>query len=516
MDSAITGTRVLTIDLEAAIGRPYPANALTPSDARNESAVSGGRGRLPRRPSCRASTPTFWTVATQADFLKGDVENLSIDSDGRVFLGPATTQVAETSAPFLWTLLAGADGTLWAGSGNEGQVLKIARDGKTSTFFDAPEMEVHAHRAGARRRPLRRHVARRQDLPGRRGRHVEDVLRSRRQVHLGARRRRRRRRSSPPPARRATSTRSRPTARASLFYKTNTTNVVSLAIDKAGNLLAGTESPGRIFRIDRERQGVRPARLVVQGDPRAEARRRRHDLRRGVQRPAGRRGPLGPVNRGDPPTPPLARRCRPSPPKSPASPSSTPRRRVARRIGGAGVAAAQSEGGDLPHPPRRLVGHHVGSGRRLAVRRADRARRVAAGRHRQGRQDVPPRRAIRRARRCSTRAAARQVTALVRDAAGRIVAATSNPGKMFALVVRTRAPSGTYESDVRDAGTVATWGAIRWRAAAAAGRGRDHHALRQHRDARRNLERLVEGLCRRRTASRSRARTRATCSGAPC
>ena len=23
-----------------------------------------------------ASTPTFWTVSTQADFLKGDVENL--------------------------------------------------------------------------------------------------------------------------------------------------------------------------------------------------------------------------------------------------------------------------------------------------------------------------------------------------------------------------------------------------------------------------------------------------------
>jgi hypothetical protein len=66
------------------------------------------------------------------------------------------------------------------------------------------------------------------------------------------------------------------------------------------------------------------------------------------------------------------------------------------------------------------------------------------------------------------RAAARQVTALVRDSAGRIVASTSNPGKVFALS-SGRAQSGTYESDVRDAGTVATWGAIRWRATAAAG-----------------------------------------------
>src|SRR5260370_34760633 len=84
-----------------------------------------------------ASTPTFWTVSTQADFLKGDVQNLSIDSDGRVSLGPVTTQVAETSAPFLWTVLARPDRTLWAGTGKQGKVLKIGRDRRTSVFVDA-------------------------------------------------------------------------------------------------------------------------------------------------------------------------------------------------------------------------------------------------------------------------------------------------------------------------------------------------------------------------------------------
>src|SRR5258708_11816323 len=91
-----------------------------------------------------ASTPTFWTVSTQSEFLTGDVQHLPIDSDGRVFLGPVTAQIAETSAPFLWTVLAGADGTFWAGTGNKGKVLKIGRDGRTSIFFDAAEMEVHA------------------------------------------------------------------------------------------------------------------------------------------------------------------------------------------------------------------------------------------------------------------------------------------------------------------------------------------------------------------------------------
>ena len=58
-----------------------------------------------------ASSPKFFSIDTQADFLKGDVENLSIDSQGRLMLGPATELVYETSAPFLWSLLPRPDGT---------------------------------------------------------------------------------------------------------------------------------------------------------------------------------------------------------------------------------------------------------------------------------------------------------------------------------------------------------------------------------------------------------------------
>jgi hypothetical protein len=43
------------------------------------------------------------------------------------------------------------------------------------------------------------------------------------------------------------------------------------------------------------------------------------------------------------------------------------------------------------------------------------------------------------------------------------VFATSNPGKVQRLS-RTRAARGTYTSEVRDAQTVAPWGAIKWQA----------------------------------------------------
>ena len=67
-----------------------------------------------------------------------------------------------------------------------------------------------------------------------------------------------------------------------------------------------------------------------------------------------------------------------------------------------------------------------------------------------------------------TRTTARQVTALLRESSGRIVGVASNPGKLFAISPGS-ARRGTYESDVRDAGTVASWGVIGWHATAGAG-----------------------------------------------
>src|SRR5688500_14350066 len=91
-----------------------------------------------------AALPTFWQVSTEAEFLRGEVENLSIDSYGRLTLGPTSTPVYESSAPFIWTVVTAPDGSVYAGSGNEGQVYRIDGSGKGSVFFDAEELEVHA------------------------------------------------------------------------------------------------------------------------------------------------------------------------------------------------------------------------------------------------------------------------------------------------------------------------------------------------------------------------------------
>jgi hypothetical protein len=61
------------------------------------------------------------------------------------------------------------------------------------------------------------------------------------------------------------------------------------------------------------------------------------------------------------------------------------------------------------------------------------------------------------------RAAAQQVTQFLSLPKGDTLYATANPGKVFRMS-GGRADRGTYESEVKDAQTVATWGAISWRA----------------------------------------------------
>src|SRR4051794_8352803 len=412
-----------------------------------------------------APAATFWTVATQMDFLKGDVDNLSIDADGRVFLGPATTQVAETSAPFLWTLLAGSDGTLWAGSGNEGQVLRVGRDGRTTTFFDAPEMEVHAL-AQAPNGGL--YVATSPD-----GKIYQVAADGTSKTFFDPDDKYIWSLAAAPDGSLFAATgekgniyRISPDGKGSLFYKTNTTNVVSLAVDKQGNLIAGTESPGRIFRIDKAGKA-----FVLVDSPFKEI----HALKLGADGTIYAAAFSGAPGGEDRAAPSIS--TSPEPPRAPVpsvSAEITSITVVDASVGSSSGATSSSS--TRAHNAKGAIYRIRPDGLWDTLWEAtddwpfdllvenDGALLVGTGKEGKiFRLSGEPARAT-----LLARAAARQVTALVRDASGRAIAATSNPGKIFSLA-SGRAASGSYESDVRDAGTVATWGAIRWRASAQPG-----------------------------------------------
>ncbi len=410
-----------------------------------------------------AATPTFWTVSTQADFLKGDVENLSIDSDGRVFPGPSASVLAETAAPFLWTVVAGPDGILWAGTGNEGQVLKLGKDGKLATFFDASELEVHALAPASNgglfvgTSPDGRIYQVAADGTSKTFFDPDDkyiwALAVDKSGDLFA----------------ATGDKGviykiTPDGKGSRFYKTNAGNVVSLAFNKNGDLIAGTESPGRVFRIDSSGKA-----FVLLDSPFREI-HAIHLADDGTIYAVAVNGPQG-SDTTKPPEPPTSEAARPPVPSvsteitavtvvdAPVSgvvTQATPRapRRSGRgmiyRIRPDGLWDGMWDSGeDAPYdlviePSGSLL---VGTGTEGKIFRVS----------------GDPARAT-----LLARTTARQVTALLRESSGRIVGVGSNPGKLFAISPSS-ARRGSYDSDVRDAGTVASWGVIRWRATAAAG-----------------------------------------------
>ncbi|MBI2834652.1 MAG: hypothetical protein HYX76_09540 [Acidobacteria bacterium] len=407
----------------------------------------------------QASTPTFWQVSTQNDFLKGEVENLSIDADGRLVLGPAAELVHETTAPFLWSLLLTPDGSLWAGSGNEGKVFHIDKSGQASTFFDAVELEVHAIAAGpngslyAGTSPDGKIYKITADgkssvLFDPDDKYVWAIVTDRDgTVYAGT-------------GEKGVIYRITPEGRGTVFYRTKSTHVTSLAFDGSGNLLAGTESPGKLFRIDRQ------GKAFVLLD---SSFREIHAIRvtdKGVIYAAAFSGkPEGEELTSERPTVDSPRGA-PIPtvtteitgitildvPSATSPQPATARRREDRSFKGAvyrvtpdGVWDTVWESAD--DSPYDLSFDAAGA---LLV--------GTGGKGKIFRITGDPASAT-----LLTRAAAQQVTMFARDAEGRNYYATSNPGKIFRLTP-DRAARGTYESDVRDAATVATWGSIRWRA----------------------------------------------------
>ena len=91
-----------------------------------------------------AARPLTWRQESFAAFAAGTAHGVSIAHDGTVRLAPNLEQIAEFEAERVWSLTASADGILFVGTGDEGRVFRIDRQGKVTLHFDSPEVSIHA------------------------------------------------------------------------------------------------------------------------------------------------------------------------------------------------------------------------------------------------------------------------------------------------------------------------------------------------------------------------------------
>jgi sugar lactone lactonase YvrE len=414
--------------------------------------------------SAGAAGPVFWQTSTRSDFLKGDVENLSIDHEGRLLLGPAVQVVHDSNSPFLWALIAAPDGSHFVGSGNEGKVYKVDKAGTWSSFYDAPELEVHALAlapgGGLYVGTSPQGKIYKLDAKG-----TATPFFDPKEKYIWALAADAKGNLFAATGDKGVIYRITADGKGEVFYRTKATHVVSMAFDRDGNLVAGTESPGMVFRIDPQGKA-----FVLMDSPFREIHAVRVDdegtiYAAGVgakQSPEDRTAPESITGAGETTrpaaVPSVSTEITAISMIDVASLSGTSdtkgTRREERRAAKGGVYRIMPDGtnelvwespDDSPYdlllePAGTLLIGTGGKGKIYRVTLSD-----------------PPRVTL------LARAPAQQVTQMLAGGAQGVLLASANPGKLFRMSTR-QADRGTYVSDVHDSQTLSAWGTISWRA----------------------------------------------------
>jgi hypothetical protein len=101
--------------------------------------IAGSLGVSP----VRGTEVKIFQTQSQAGFLAGILEGVSVDSLGRMELAPRAERLTSLSEPFLLSAAVHPDGWV-VGTGNAGKVLLVDRKGQATELFTAPEPEVFA------------------------------------------------------------------------------------------------------------------------------------------------------------------------------------------------------------------------------------------------------------------------------------------------------------------------------------------------------------------------------------
>ncbi|HEX6047658.1 MAG TPA: hypothetical protein VFZ21_00255 [Gemmatimonadaceae bacterium] len=416
-------------------------------------------------PAGLLATPGFWQASTQADFLRGEVEHLSIDEHGRVMLGPEVERLADPGVPFVWAMVPAPGGGYFLGTGNDGRVLRVDKSGKSEVFFDSAEMEVHAlapapdnglYVGTSPDGRIYKVNAKGEATPffDPEDKYVWSLAVDRQgNVFAGT-------------GDKGTVYKISPEGKGEPFFATKTTHAISLAFDSNGQLVIGTGSPGRVFRVDANGKG-----FLLLDTPFQEIRMLRYD-EKGVLYVAAQSGrpPAGGEGGGETPANAEA-------PRPPAVPNvSTEITSFA--IIDVQVAPQAQSGSPAPADRRGPTGaiYRVlpdGLSDRVWESPDDAPYDVAfdrdgalivatGGKGKIFRLAGDPMHAT-----LLTSVTAQQVTMLHRTPE-RTYIATANPGLLLTLSA-DRATRGTYLSEVHDARMVSSWGTITWRATVPSG-----------------------------------------------
>lgn len=402
------------------------------------------------------STQT-WKNRSRSEREQGDLNAVSLNADGTLTLGPAFETLASAADPYVWSLARDSKGTLYAGSGNDGKVYRLSKGGKLENFFDSPELEVHAL-----------------------------VVDAKDNLYVG---------TSP----RGKIYRLSPAGKAEEFFSPNETYIWSLLLDGKGNLFAGTGTQGKIYKIspggkgevflDTDETHVRVLAMTPGGDILAGTDGKGMVLRID---PAGKsrvlttsplpevtalilgnatrvyfaaagqsssRAPQRPAAAPAPPRPQEEERIPGQPPAEAPAPQPPPQQQPAAPQAPSSGAGVESKilALEMDGYAREIWSQ---TGELILSLAIDRDGKVLAGGGTDGKiYLVDP---LRSESALLEKADSSQVSALLKEPDGSVLAAGSNLGAVYRLGGRV-ATEGSFESAAFDTKVFSTWGKMSWR-----------------------------------------------------
>lgn len=98
---------------------------------------------LPVAPA-RAGGPVVWETNSRAELLNGDARGVSVTDTGALMLAPRVTQVFDTEQAYVWSTAADAAGNVFLGTGHDGRIFRVSADGRGQLLYDAAELDVTA------------------------------------------------------------------------------------------------------------------------------------------------------------------------------------------------------------------------------------------------------------------------------------------------------------------------------------------------------------------------------------
>ncbi|MBS1857488.1 MAG: SMP-30/gluconolactonase/LRE family protein [Acidobacteria bacterium] len=397
--------------------------------------------------SLMAGQTKDWSQGDASDYDKAILTHLSLRSDGRLSVAPATHEIYDSSTGYLWALARDSKGVLYAG-GAAAKLYRIEPGGKGKVLADLDAMEIHALVIDARDRvyaatspdgkvyridsngkaavfydPKAKYIwAMVFDAQG----NLYVATGDRGEIH-----------------------RVTPDGKGSVFYRTEESHVRSLALDGKGNLIAGTDPGGLVIRVTPAGEGFVLYQMA------------KREVTAVAAAPGGAIYAAAVGARTTQPVP------APLPP--PAMPAQV------QVVVGAGAAPAAAQPRPAPGPPPSASAAVTGGSEVWRIEPDGTPRKVWSHA-----QDVVYAIAFDHAGhaligsgnkgtlyRVETPAMytslvtlpATQVTAFAGDAGGHLYAATANTGKVYEIGPGLE-KEGSVESDVLDAGGYTLWGRL--------------------------------------------------------